>query len=103
MGMNIVGVHRDSDKLVSATEAILQMKNRRIWLPQYADWLQDAEDEVFTWQGHPDEPDDVIDNLSDACNHIDWSNVGPNPGNDYMMVNDESLPAAHFYPDHFGH
>lgn len=73
MGMNIVGLHKSKDKVENATEAILQMKKGRIWLPEYADWLEEAESELFTWQGHPKETDDIIDNVAHACNHIDWT------------------------------
>ena len=68
MGMNIIGIDKSRDKVEDATTAILQMKAGRFWLPEYADWLEDIETELFTWQGHPQETDDVIDNFSMAAN-----------------------------------
>jgi predicted phage terminase large subunit-like protein len=71
-GMRIKGIHKVNDKVENATSAILQMEHGKIWFPQSASWLNDAEEEVFTWQGHPQEPDDIVDTLAHAANHVDW-------------------------------
>jgi len=98
MGMNIVGLHKEKDKLENATQAILQMKRGRIWLPENAIWLDDAEAELFTWQGHPKETDDIIDNVAHAANHIDWTKA-PNHITTEAMVQQisttEILPMAY--------
>lgn len=101
-GMQIEGVTATKDKLVNATEAIMRMEQGRIWLPQYASWLEEAEDQVFTWQGYEKEPDDIIDTLSHACNHVDWSGVPPMEG--FVQAYEqptviESAPGAYYAPD----
>ena len=98
MGMNIIGLHKSKDKVENATEAILQMKKGRIWLPEYADWLEDAESELFTWQGHPKETDDIIDNVAHACNHVDWTKAPDHHRTSSIQpqaVTAERLPGAY--------
>ena len=98
MGMNIVGITQDKEKVTNATNAILQMKNGRIWFPEYADWLEEAEGEIFTWQGNPKETDDVIDNVANAVNHIDWT-AAPDHKQQYGIQTNtatvERLPGAY--------
>lgn len=97
MGMNIVGLHKERDKVENATEAILQMKAGRIWLPEYADWLEEAESEIFTWQGHPKETDDIVDNLAHAVNHVDWTKASDHLNTMVaapLVVSTDRLPAA---------
>ena len=97
MGMNIVGLHKERDKVENATEAILQMKAGRIWLPEYADWLEEAESEIFTWQGHPKETDDIVDNLAHAVNHVDWTKASNHLNTMVvapLVVSADRLPAA---------
>jgi len=85
MGMNIEGLHKDKDKLVNSTNSIIQMKSGRIWFPWgNPSWLGDAEEEIFTWQGHPQETDDIIDTLAHAANHVKWENAGS--PDDYFMT-----------------
>lgn len=57
---------RSSDKVVRATDASHRMKRGKVWLPEDAPWLEDLEDELFTWTGHPDEQDDQVDVLAYA-------------------------------------
>ena len=77
MGMRIHGLHKDKDKIVNATNAILKMKEGRIWFPQDSySWKTRAEEVVFNWQGHPSEPDDIIDTLAHAANYVQWENAG---------------------------
>jgi hypothetical protein len=59
------------DKLVRNTEFQDRAEMGHIWLPEHSDtqagtWLDDFESEVFGWTGHPDEPDDQVDNCSQA-------------------------------------
>jgi predicted phage terminase large subunit-like protein len=82
-GMNIKGVFADTDKVQNATNAILYMQRGRIWFPEYGHWVQEADDEIFVWQGHPKESDDVVDTLSHACNHVDWTGM-PNDSSEFF-------------------
>ena len=52
------------------------MKQGKIWLPQSAPWLEDAESEIFVWTGHPHEADDIIDTLADAAKDVSWEAAG---------------------------
>lgn len=69
-GLPVAELRTMKDKVVNATEAMNRMSGGKIWFPQEAYWLKDAEDEIFTWQGHPYQPDDIIDTLSNAANFI---------------------------------
>lgn len=75
LGMVVEGVHKEVDKVVNSTTAVIQMKNGRIWYPMYAGWLKEHDDEVFLWQGHPTETDDIVDTLSLAANYVRWENA----------------------------
>jgi predicted phage terminase large subunit-like protein len=61
------------DKVARSVDASNRMFNGRIWLPdEESEWLNDFEDEVFTWTGDPIETDDQVDCLSYAaiyCTH----------------------------------
>lgn len=61
---------QSQDKLVRATDACNRMERGRIWLPQTAPWLEYVENELFTWTGHPDEPDDVVDVIAYAAKEV---------------------------------
>lgn len=101
LGMVVEGVFKDTDKLRDATVAIIQMKNGRIWFPQYGDWIKDAENEIFTWQGYPNETDDIVDTLSRACNYVKWHNVMTKPESYHnrVCVEPYDLPGV-FKPTH---
>jgi len=71
-GVPVKAAKATQDKVVRATPAIRRAEIRRIWLPQSAHWLKDVEDELFTWQGYPNESDDIIDTLAHAVNDVDW-------------------------------
>lgn len=75
-GLNIKGIFAQTDKVENATNAIIHMEKGRIYTPVYADWLEEAEDEIYLWQGSRMEPDDIVDTLSHACNHVDWTKIG---------------------------
>ena len=101
LGMVVEGVFKDTDKLRDATVAIIQMKNGRIWFPQYSDWTKTAENEIYTWQAHPNETDDIVDTLSRACNYVKWHNIFTKPENYNHQVSVEyfDLPGT-FKPTH---
>jgi hypothetical protein len=46
------------------------MKNGKIYFPINAPFIEEVEDEVFSWIGLPSETDDIVDNLSDAANEL---------------------------------
>jgi hypothetical protein len=70
MGIPILKVVKSKDKIENSTSAMLLMKAGKVYFPINAHWLETAEDEVFAWIGLPSETDDIIDNLSDACNEV---------------------------------
>ena len=77
MGMNVKGVVTEKDKVVNATNAIVQMEKRRFLFPmQYEPWMDEVNEEVFTWQGQPKETDDIVDNFSLVANYIPWGDSG---------------------------
>lgn len=55
------------DKLVRATDACNRMEQGMIYLPQRAPWLDDLENELWLWTGHPDETADQVDCLAYAA------------------------------------
>lgn len=71
-GLLVNPVRTSTDKIVKATTAINKAKMGRIWLPQQAHWLKECEDELFVWQGFPQETDDIIDNFSMAASFVSW-------------------------------
>jgi predicted phage terminase large subunit-like protein len=83
-GMNIKPLTKDKDKVIFANTAIIQMSKGRIWLPEWSTWKKEVEDEIFNWQGHPSEPDDIIDTLAMAAHNIDWENV-PESSEEYFQ------------------
>lgn len=69
-GFNVRKNYRKTDKLENSLSAQMLMKNGLIWFPINAVWLEEAEDDVFSWTGLPSEEDDVVDTLCDACHEI---------------------------------
>lgn len=55
------------DKLERAAFAANEANEGRIWLPEYAPWLEDLEAELFVWTGLKGEVADQIDTLSYAA------------------------------------
>ena len=72
------------DKLVRATSAIAMAKDGRIWLPQWAPWLDDVETELFLFTGDDkqDAHGDVIDTISYAAKALEEFG----PGNDGLPM-----------------
>lgn len=72
-GVEIKVARATKDKVVRATPAMMRAKSGRIWLPQDPSiWLTQFEQEVFTWQGYPNEQDDIVDTLAHAVNDVEW-------------------------------
>lgn len=68
--MNVRKNYRKTDKLENSLSAQMLMKNGLIWFPINALWLEECEDDTFSWTGLPNEEDDVIDTLCDACHEL---------------------------------
>ena len=75
-GINVIPIPAINDKIVRSTAAQIRAEQRRIFLPAYADWLQDLEDEIFVWTGIRGEVDDQIDCLSLAASYVSSRSVG---------------------------
>lgn len=70
LGIPIKKNVKGTDKLENSIAAMLLMKNGKIYFPINAPFIEEVEDEVFSWIGLPSETDDIIDNLSDAANEL---------------------------------
>lgn len=68
------------DKLVRATPAMNWAKNGRLWLPEEADWLDDARSELLLFKGDGKTHDDVVDTLSYAVKAADELDAGSEAG-----------------------
>jgi predicted phage terminase large subunit-like protein len=100
-GLPVKVVSKLSDKLVNATDAMVRMKEGRIWLPEEAGWLETCEDELFTWTGHPHaESDDIIDTLADASREVSWEASGLEIATDPVIGNltVDDLPMVYTSP-----
>jgi predicted phage terminase large subunit-like protein len=71
-GLPMKGISQHRDKVVRSTDAQVRMEAGKVWLPENAGWLNACEEELFTWTGHPDTTDDVVDTLSMAANDVSW-------------------------------
>lgn len=75
-GIPISPVPSIADKIVRSTSAQLLAEEFHVWLPVYAEWLADWEDELFVWQGLKGEVDDQIDTLSLAGGYVAHKRYG---------------------------
>lgn len=63
-GMRAFSPHT-GDKIARSVDIANRMYSGRVWFPEYGPrWLQDLEDELWTWTGHPAETDDWVDCMS---------------------------------------
>ena len=70
MGLPAKGILNPTlDKIVRSTPAQNMAKDGRIFLPRSieAPWVEQLEDELFSWIGDPRQADDQVDVLSDAA------------------------------------
>ena len=59
------------DKVTRAFDATTRMEGGMIYFPPSGPrWLQDYEDELFSWTGHPEECDDQVDVTSYAAIYV---------------------------------
>lgn len=75
-GVAVIPMQSIADKVVRSTSAQLRSEVGKIWLPAYAEWLGDLEDELFTWTGLRGESDDQVDVLSLAASYVAHKAVG---------------------------
>ena len=75
-GLPIKPINTALDKVKNSITAQLRAEQGKIWLPEWANWLPEVEDEVFTWTGSPDAPDDIVDTLSNAANEAMYLSFG---------------------------
>ena len=62
---------RSQDKIQRSLDAATRMEDGKLWLPQPGPkWVQEYEDEVFSWKGDPDEIDDQVDVTSYAALYL---------------------------------
>jgi len=69
-GLRIEKIYQQSDKIHNSTGAQMLMRAGRVFFPANAEWLETAEDDIFSWTGLPAEDDDVIDTLSNASSEL---------------------------------
>ena len=73
-GLPVVEMHKTVDKVAFASKGIAKMKQGRLFLPRdHKPWKRRVTDQIFVWQGDPDEPDDIVDMFSMGPNYVDWS------------------------------
>lgn len=69
-GLPVQKNNRKTDKLENSLACQMMMKNGQIYFPLNAEWIEEAEDDIFSWTGDPAEEDDVVDVVSDAALEI---------------------------------
>jgi predicted phage terminase large subunit-like protein len=66
-GVPVRPVSTRLDKIINSTAAQLRAEKGLIWLPGYAPWLKEWEDEVYSWTGAKGEVNDQVDAMSNAA------------------------------------
>jgi predicted phage terminase large subunit-like protein len=67
-GLPVKPINTTLDKIKNSIAAQLRAERGQIFLPEWANWIPELEDELYTWVGDPNELDDQIDVLSNAAN-----------------------------------
>lgn len=72
MGVAVKEAITYSDKISNAAEATVRTKSGKVLLPEedVKPWTNDFIGELSTWTGHPHEPDDQVDVLSNAVHEF---------------------------------
>lgn len=72
MGMSVKELLVYSDKISNAAEACNRCRQGKVLLPEdeVKPWINDFLGELTTWTGHPHEPDDQVDVLSNAIHEF---------------------------------
>ena len=63
-------------------------------MPERASWLKDLEDELFNWQGEPNEVNDQIDVLSSAGSEAASRGLGEQVDDTLPIPTHMSMPRA---------
>jgi phage terminase large subunit-like protein len=82
------------DKVADSIDAQIRAERGRIWLPERASWLKDLEDELFNWQGEPNEVNDQIDVLSSAGSEAASRGLGEQVDDTLPIPTHMSMPRA---------
>lgn len=98
IGLPVKRGWRHTDKVVNATDAILRMEQGRVWMPRQAPWRKEAEDEIFTWFGHPKQPDDIVDSLADACKDVSWEAASEEVSEEHPEIVADDMPSVYVTP-----
>lgn len=78
-GLPVAEIWKSNSKIEFAKTGIIKMKQGRIYLPADSKkWKKQVEDQLFVWQGLPDEPDDIVDMFSMGCDYVDWGKYDSN-------------------------
>jgi predicted phage terminase large subunit-like protein len=75
-GVPVRPVSTRLDKIINSTAAQLRAERGLIWLPAYASWLKEWEDEVYSWTGAKGEVNDQVDAMSNASIEVTELSVG---------------------------
>jgi len=70
MGVPIHEVVTYYDKISNATQAQVRCKAGKVYLPEEAMWVDKFLGEILTWTGHPHEPNDQVDVLSNSAHEM---------------------------------
>jgi hypothetical protein len=70
MGVPVRELMQYNDKIANSIEAQIRAQAGLIYLPEHALWTEDFLGELTCWSGHPHEPNDQVDVLSNACHHF---------------------------------
>jgi len=91
-GLPVKSIHSAREKIINSTAAQLRAEKGQIWLPSFRPWLRDLEDELFTWSGLQEQPDDQIDVLSNAANEAMELSTGFERSMQYRMGVKRAIP-----------
>lgn len=111
-GLPVVEMHKTVDKVTFAHTGIIKMNQGRLFLPKdHRPWKRKVMDQIFVWQGDPDEPDDIVDMFSMGPRYVDWrefdSNqlenveVSKNIQSSPTSIRVHSIPTTSMAPNHF--
>jgi hypothetical protein len=91
-GLPVVDLYKAVDKVKFAQTGIIKMNQGRIFLPKdHRPWKKKVMDQVFIWQGLPDEPDDIVDMFSMGPNYVTWQAFDSTQLDSIEMVADEQV------------
>lgn len=97
-GLPVTALRPDKDKISRAYTAAALAESKRLYLPEFAEWLADFEAELLAFPAG--KHDDQVDVLSYAASEVQLGRwIGPNlPGND-GVVRYEGMEPDEYYDD----